>query len=94
MKSVNIILYILCCIILFCIYEEVNMRNNKSTVIVCDKRYLPPRIDRYYNTQRYLIYIKRINGSDFMFWSDTRILDVDKSSYFYLNIGDTLKNKY
>ena len=47
-----------------------------------------------FQNEEWLIFVKRVNGTNFNFHSKERILSVDKESYYKLKVGDTLKNKY
>lgn len=47
-----------------------------------------------FQNEQWLIFIKRVNGTNFSFRSKERIISTDKESYYKLKIGDTLKNEY
>jgi hypothetical protein len=65
---------------------------NKSKCIVTGKRYMPAESGdgATFENERNLIYIKRLSGKPFLFGSTETILNVDKSSYSKLKVGDTL----
>jgi NADH:ubiquinone oxidoreductase subunit 3 (subunit A) len=70
--------------------------DSPSRVYVTGKKHIPYESGdgATFTNEQWLLYVQRIDGTDFYFYSKERIVSTDKESYYKLKVGDTLKNEY
>lgn len=68
----------------------------KSRVVIVWKKHLKAESGdgATFENEKWLLYIERVNGTNFSFYGKTKILQVNRDSYEKLKTGNILENKY
>lgn len=68
----------------------------EDNVVVIEKKHRKARIGAgpMYVSEKFMIYVKRKNGTAFFLWLKVMIIYTNKESYNKINVGDILSKKY